>query len=79
MAIKIKKPKRIRDRKVKLSPSKPAVEVTELSDDEWRAAARRGLQRLGLTFEELAQQAAGRRFDSPEALKFWRVLGGERP
>ncbi|KUL29195.1 hypothetical protein [Actinoplanes awajinensis] len=79
MAIKSKKPGSIRSRKVKFSPAKPAVEVTELSDDEWRAAARLGLQRLGLTFDELAQQAASRRFETPEALKFWRVLGGERP
>jgi hypothetical protein len=57
----------------------PPVEVTELSETEWREAARRGLQRIGLTFDELAQQAARRRFVNTEALKLWQVLGGERP
>jgi len=69
----------VRARTAKHVASQPAVEVTELTDDEWRTAARAGLQRLGLTFDELAQQAATRRFASPEALKFWQVLGGERP
>jgi len=72
-------PKHLRSRKIKHLAGQPAVVVTELSDTEWRDAAKRGLQRLGLTFDELAQQAAARRFDSPEALKFWQVLGGERP
>lgn len=55
------------------------VEVTELSDAEWRAAAKTGLRRLGLTFDELAKQAARRQFANTDALKMWRVLGGERP
>lgn len=57
----------------------PPVEVTELSDEEWRLAARRGLARLNLTFEQLAEQARKRRFQDAEALKLWQVLGGERP
>jgi hypothetical protein len=65
--------------KLKRSKPAPAVEVSELSDDEWRAAAKRGLQRLGLTFDDLAKQAASRRFKSTEALKLWQVIGGERP
>jgi hypothetical protein len=67
----------------KLKKARPAstnpVEVTELSDDEWCAAAKRGLQRLDMTFEDLAQQAASRRFANTEALKLWQVIGGERP
>ncbi len=80
MKIKISKADGFRSRKAKLPRgSEPAVEVTEMDDAEWRAAARRGLQRLGLTYDDLAQQAAERRFRSPDALKFWQVLGGERP
>ncbi|MGA5304561.1 hypothetical protein ACPCHT_31945 [Nucisporomicrobium flavum] len=77
MKTKIKK--FVRGRTARRPAGQPAVEVTELTDDQWRKAARAGLQRLGLTFDELAQQAATRRFASPEALKFWQVLGGERP
>jgi hypothetical protein len=63
---------------VRKSPP-PLTEVTELDDAEWRAAAIRGLKRLGLTFDELAQQAKSRRFKDTEALKLWQALGGERP
>ncbi|MBM0257271.1 hypothetical protein [Micromonospora sp. 4G55] len=61
------------------STTQPAVEVTELSDEEWRLAAKRGLARLNLTFDQLAEQARKRRFQDTEALKLWQVLGGERP
>jgi hypothetical protein len=79
MRLRNRKIKQLRSRKIKRLAGQPPVVVTELSDTEWRDAAKRGLQRLGLTFDELAQQAAARRFTSPEALKFWQVLGGERP
>ncbi|PWU50153.1 hypothetical protein DLJ47_24600 [Micromonospora sp. S4605] len=59
--------------------TQPAVEVTELTDEEWRLAGKRGLARLGLTFDQLAEQARKRRFQDVEALKLWQVLGGERP
>jgi hypothetical protein len=79
MRLKPRKVKHLRARKIKHLVGQPPVVVTELSDAEWRDAAKRGLQRLGLTFDDLAEQAAARRFKSPEALKFWQVLGGERP
>ena len=55
------------------------AEVFELSEEEWRAAANRGLRRIGLTFDELARQAAEDNFESIEAMKLWWVLDGERP
>ncbi|WP_422751375.1 hypothetical protein [Micromonospora sp. WMMD1219] len=72
-------------------PAGPAVElpsppgqpnppqVVELSDEEWRAAALRGLNRLGLTFAQLAEQGRASRFDDTEALKLWQVLRGSTP
>lgn len=70
---------KLRRRRISFKRDAPAVEVTELTDAEWSAAAKRGLQRLGLTFDDLAHQAATRRFKNTEALKLWQVIGGERP
>lgn len=49
------------------------------TEEEWCAAANRSLQNLGLTFDELARQAKDDNFESIDAMKLWRVLGGERP
>ena len=49
------------------------------TEEEWRAAANRSLQNLGLTFDELARQAKDDEFESIDAMKLWWVLGGERP
>lgn len=73
------KAKPVRSRRVTLFTKRRAVEATELTDEQWRAAARRGLARLGLSYDDLQSQADTGRFASPEALKMWRVLGGERP
>ena len=55
------------------------VDVTYLSDDEWREASKRGLARLGLTYDELAAQAKARNFSSTDALQLWMAIGGDRP
>lgn len=53
------------------------VQVTELSDDQYRAAKRRALRSVGLTYAQLAEQARKREFSSPRAHKLWIAIGGE--
>ncbi|GAA3759905.1 hypothetical protein GCM10022225_51750 [Plantactinospora mayteni] len=45
------------------------------SRQEWDAFVQRQLDELGLTYEELAGQAARRDFRSPEALVLWTMIG----
>jgi hypothetical protein len=52
------------------------VEVIELSRDEYEKTARAELQRLGLTYEQLAQQARTRQFTSQDARRVWLAIGG---
>lgn len=52
------------------------VAVTELSRTQFQAAKQRALQSLGLTYSELAKQAARREFSSPRAHKLWVAIGG---
>jgi len=59
--------------------STSSVELTEMSAAEWKAAVKRGLDRIGLTYDELADQAKTRDFSSVEALKLWVAIGGKRP
>ncbi|GIF69478.1 hypothetical protein Ais01nite_75130 [Asanoa ishikariensis] len=62
------------------STSVPAdVDVVQMSAAEWRAAAERGLQRLGITYDELAGQARAGDFTSRDAHKLWVAIGGRRP
>lgn len=58
-----------------MSEPEPPVEVVELSAEEWQASAERGLDRLGLTYAQLAAQAASGRFRDTEALKLWYAIG----
>lgn len=53
----------------------PEPEVIVLSPGEWDAAVQRSLDELGLTFEDLAAQAAARDFSSIEANKLWLIIG----
>lgn len=52
------------------------IEVWRPTREEWGAYVRDGLDRLGLTYDELAKQARRRDFRSPEARDFWVVIGG---
>ncbi len=43
--------------------------------EEWNASAQRALDQLGLTFDELAEQARRRDFMSISARKLWLAIG----
>lgn len=51
------------------------VEVTQMSQAEWTAAAAGALERLGLTFEQLAEMAEQDAFVSLSAKKLWLAIG----
>lgn len=53
--------------------------VVELTVEEFHAAARRALASLGLSYRQLAAQAARHDFDTAQAAKVWAVLGGTLP
>lgn len=50
--------------------------ITELSEDEFRAAAYEALDRLGLTYAQLRDMAARRNFSSAQAQALWVSIGG---
>jgi hypothetical protein len=52
------------------------VEVVTMTKGEWHDAAQRALAKLGLTYEQLAEQAKARNFSSLEARKLWVSIGG---
>ncbi len=53
----------------------PDVDTWIPTPEEWRAYVAEGLAHLGLTYDELAQQARDRNFQSTEALNFWVIIG----
>jgi hypothetical protein len=53
--------------------------VVELTVDEFHAAARRALATVGLTYAELAAQAARHQFASDQARKVWSCIGDTLP
>lgn len=53
----------------------PLIRLTEA---EWQHALAVALDRLGLTYEELQQQAADDEFSSGNAQALWVVIGGRR-
>lgn len=55
----------------------PDVEVTTLTADEWDASVQRALERLNLTYAELAEQARRRDFTSIEARRLWLAIGDQ--
>lgn len=55
------------------------VDEYVMSPEEWRVAVRRELDRLGLTYDDLACMSARRDFVSLEARKLWLAIGGRRP
>lgn len=54
------------------------VEVIELSRAEYDRTVRAELRRLGLTYDQLAQQARTRQFASEDARRLWLAIGGDR-
>jgi hypothetical protein len=52
------------------------VDVITMKPDEYRAAVDRALSELGLTYTELASQAATRRFSSNDAADLWPMIRG---
>src|SRR5690606_3230771 len=57
----------------------PEPVVHDLDPAEWHDAVTSGLQRLGLTYDELADQASRGQFSSVEARKLWIAIGGAEP
>jgi RimJ/RimL family protein N-acetyltransferase len=53
--------------------------VVELTPEEFHAAARRALARIGLTYAQLADQAARRRFDNAQVAMVWTCIGDSLP
>jgi hypothetical protein len=53
------------------------VEVIEMTAAQYRAAKKKALNSVGLTYKELAEQARRREFSSPRAHKLWVAIGGE--
>ncbi|MFE2427248.1 hypothetical protein ACFXJ5_10905 [Streptomyces sp. NPDC059373] len=50
--------------------------VIELTSEEFHDAARQALQRLGLTYAELEEQAHRHDFESSRAQMLWMAIGG---
>lgn len=51
------------------------VEVWRPTPEEWAQFTLEQLQKLGLTYAELEQQARDRDFQSPQARDLWVVIG----
>ncbi len=54
------------------------IEVDELTREEWDALSAVELARLGLTYEELAEQARTGDFGCEDARWVWLAIGGRR-
>lgn len=50
--------------------------VVELTPEEYEAAKRRALAQVGVTYEQLADQARRHNFESSQAAAVWSVIGG---
>ncbi|MBM7078098.1 hypothetical protein [Micromonospora humida] len=57
----------------------PGPVVVELSQAEWQAAVSRALDKLHLTYQQLAEMARTRDFSSLEAQKLWMSIGDSQP
>jgi hypothetical protein len=55
------------------------VSVIEMTPEEWKASVQRGLDRLNLTYEDLAAQSRRGDFETFDAFKLWVAIGGEKP
>lgn len=53
------------------------VEWVEMTPEQWVVAKREALDELGMTWDELREEARTHRFRSYEAQQVWMVLGGQ--
>lgn len=53
----------------------PGPIVTEFNPSEWRQAVQEALDKLHITYQQLADMARRRQFDSLEAQKLWISIG----
>lgn len=58
-----------------LQSDQPEIDTWLPTPAEWQHYVESGLQELGVTYEELAQQARDRNFQSAEAMHFWVIIG----
>lgn len=58
-----------------LRPDPSEIEVWEPTEAEWATYVAKVLNELGLTYEELAQQARNRDFQSTDARNYWIIIG----
>ncbi|MFE2794591.1 hypothetical protein ACWF62_17685 [Rhodococcus sp. NPDC054953] len=58
------------------APEHDDDDVIIVSDEDFRSQAMESLAALGLTYEELAQQAEQRDFSSARAHALWVSIGG---
>jgi hypothetical protein len=56
--------------------TEPEVEVVELTRGEWDKLCEAELARLGLTYEELKEQARMEDFACEDARRVWFAIGG---
>lgn len=52
------------------------VEVIRLSRAEYNRTVKAELRRLGITYDQLAEQARTRQFASEDARRLWLAIGG---
>jgi hypothetical protein len=50
-----------------------------MTPEEWKASVQRGLDRLNLTYEDLAEQSRRGDFETFDAFKLWVAIGGKKP
>lgn len=51
-------------------------EPIRMTREEWDQAKRRALAELGMTFEDLAEEARRREFRNARARRLWVIIGG---
>jgi hypothetical protein len=54
-------------------------EPLHMSRQEWEQAQRHALNELGMTYEQLAEEARRRDFSSARARRLWVIIGDSRP
>jgi hypothetical protein len=52
------------------------IEVIRLSRAEYKRTVKAELSRLGITYDQLAEQARTRQFASEDARRLWLAIGG---
>ena len=56
-----------------------SVRITQMTRHEWVETVNKSLDELGLSFDQLAEEARTRDFSSDDAHKVWVMTGGQRP